>query len=70
MLKLEGILVISVFDQAGKLLVSEGAHPLTSDLAVAGPDGFSQGVQVRQEPWQGQSALRYFQEIRLIGVGL
>jgi len=67
MRKVKGILAISVFDDAGKLLVSEGPPPVSSQLSEAEQEAAARNVQSRKKNCHGQSTFTYLQEIRMIG---
>lgn len=69
MLKVQGILLISVFDSAGKLLVSlgaEGISPEDADLTDISTDG-QQEAEMNRAVCHGQNALCYLREIQVIG---
>ncbi len=67
MLKVEGMLAISVFDESGTLLLSDGVQPAGADLPLAVQEAGSRGVQIWQEDRDGRAALGYLQEIQVIG---
>ncbi len=67
MMKVDGILSISIFDQQGKRIAAAGAAPDQADLTPADMTGVVGGVQSRSKTVDGQSALLYFQELRIIG---
>ena len=62
MRKLEGILNISVFDQSGKLLISEGTAITNQDLNLKNNKKIPQYSHVSKRQWEGQAMLLYSQE--------
>lgn len=68
MLEVRDILLISVFDKSGKLLVSRGPYP--SDIReLSEPEikGFNLGSEIHYDNWHDQYTIIYTHEIRIIG---
>lgn len=66
MRKVEGVLIISIFDDSGKLLVSEGATIPEQDLDMTDMKKVRQQTQFQRADWQGESALIFFQKISFL----
>ncbi len=69
MLKLEGLMTISVFDAKGKLLITEGILLSTSDLPLADQRAAVQKIQIRKSKINGKDTLNYIQKIQLGDLG-
>jgi len=67
MRSVDGILGISVFNRAGKLLVSEGVAVLRQEIAPHEIRKIDQHPQMEEEEWQGESALFYTKTINFLG---
>ena len=68
MLKVKGILFISVFDGSGKLLASEGIEGILSDASdISDMETLNEDAKIHQEVRQGQKTLCYFREIQVVG---
>jgi len=68
MLKVNDILIISVFDKSGKLLASRGAY--LSDnrgLSRLEIDNLNHDTEIRYQEWHGQYTMIYTREIKMIG---
>ncbi len=66
MLEVKGIRDISVYASSGKLLMSDGDYPATTDLSDNDMNS-SRKVQIIKEKWHGESVISYLQEISVIG---
>ncbi len=66
MLKVKGILNISIYSNSGKLLISEGKHPSTTGLSDKDLKATMRGIQMQKELWYGESTISFLQGISVI----
>ena len=67
MLKVEDVLTISIFDQSGKLLVSDGVFPRTSNLLAIDKKAANQEILFKKTQWHEQIIINFIQVIKAYG---
>ncbi len=67
MLKVEGILSISVFDANGEFLLADGIHLSDTNLSTADQVAVGREIQLCRERWNGRKSIQYLKEIQIIG---
>jgi PAS domain S-box-containing protein len=70
MQKVEEILAIAIFNDSGKLLLSDGTLFTFQDIALKEIEKIRQKSQIQTRQWQGHSGLLFSQEIYFLGENL
>jgi nitrogen fixation/metabolism regulation signal transduction histidine kinase len=67
MLKVKGILGISIFDNSGNLLVSKGMYKGGKRLKIKDKNSVDNKAQIHTEYLKGQHVINYLQKLQVIG---